>query len=145
MYKYEDLVAALQSGVSVEDIAAQMTKDLNAAKAEYDRLAAEKAAAEKKANEQKRKIELAANIYLLLGEYITSFHPNSLVASFVENENGVSAETAEKLAGELDNLVNSFEAFNVAFGDLSKLFAEEHNTITDPIEDFLNKNVRKLF
>ena len=36
MYTYNDLVAALQSGVSVEDIAAQMSKDLNAAKAEYE-------------------------------------------------------------------------------------------------------------
>lgn len=49
MYTYNDLVAALQNGVSVDDLAVQMSKDLNAAKAESDRLTAERAEAEKKA------------------------------------------------------------------------------------------------
>ena len=83
MYTYNDLVAALQSGVSVEDIAAQMSKDLNAAKAEYDRLAAERAEAERKAATEARKRVLMNDFYAALGAYVTEFYPNSLIAEMI--------------------------------------------------------------
>lgn len=168
MYTYNDLVAALQSGVSVEDIAAQMSKDLNAAKAEYDRLAAEKAAAEKKAATEARKRDLMADFYMALGAYVTEFYPNSVIAEMIADAGDPSNEDLDQLAEQVDSLVATFEAMS----GLSALFAQNptsypfgasmtqpndgykvklgnfdelvNKTVeVDPIEAFLNKNVRK--
>ena len=164
MYTYNDLVAALQSGVSVEDIAAQMSKDLNAAKAEYDRLAAEKAAAEQKAATEARKRDLMADFYMALGAYVTEFYPNSVIAEMIADAGAPSNEDLDELAEQVDSLVATFEAmkgltalfsdspfenlmtqpkdgYKVKLGNLDELV---NKTVeVDPIEAFLNKNVRK--
>ena len=151
MYTYNDLVAALQSGVSVEDIAAQMSKDLNAAKAEYDRLAAEKAAAEKKAATEARKRDLMADFYMALGAYVTEFYPNSLIAELIADAGTPSDEDLDQLADQVDSLVATFETMknlSELLGDVefNARVAANPNIKTvdiDPIEAFLNKNVRK--
>lgn len=120
MYTYEDLVAALQSGVSVEDIAAQMSKELNAAKAEYDRLAAERAEAEKKAATEARKRDLVYDFYTALGAYVTEFYPNSLIAEMIADAGTPSDEDLDQLAEQVDTLVATFEAMKgltALFGD----------------------------
>lgn len=151
MYTYNDLVAALQSGVSVEDIAAQMSKDLNAAKAEYDRLAAERAAAEKKAATEARKRDLMADFYMALGAYITELYPNSLIAEMIADAGTPSDEDLDQLAEQVDTLVATFETMknlSELLGDVefNGRVATNPNIKTvdiDPIEAFLNKNVRK--
>lgn len=149
MYTYNDLVAALQSGVSVEDIAAQMTKDLNAAKAEYDRLAAEKAAAEKKAQEAAQKRACVTDVYHAISAYVTRLHPKSTVAQFIVENGQPTAEELDEFAEQLDELVTGFDAMlqlstlfdSTPFGTL---MADQNITVKpDPIEEFLNKNVRK--
>lgn len=158
MYTYNDLVAALQSGVSVEDIAAQMSKDLNAAKAEYDRLAAERAEAEKKAATEARKRVLMADFYSALGAYVTEFYPDSVIAEMIADAGTPSDEDLDQLTEQVDSLVATFEAMKgltTLFGDVelnSPLFTKPNSKLgnfdnkaveIDPIEAFLNKNVRK--
>ena len=158
MYTYNDLVAALQSGVSVEDIAAQMSKDLNAAKAECDRLAAERAEAEKKAATEARKRVLMADFYSALGAYVTEFYPNSLIAEMIADAGDPTDEDFDQLAEQVDTLVATFEAMKgltELFGDVGfsgpaltkpnvKLGNFDNKTVEiDPIGAFLNKNVRK--
>lgn len=158
MYTYNDLVAALQSGVSVEDIAAQMSKDLNAAKAEYDRLAAERAEAEKKAATEARKRDLMYDFYSALGAYVTEFYPDSLVAEMIADAGTPSEEDLDHFAEQIETLVATFEAMTgltALLGDVSfggptqtkpqvKLGNSVNKTVEiDPIEAFLNKNVRK--
>jgi hypothetical protein len=151
MYTYNDLVAALQSGVSVEDIAAQMSKDLNAAKAEYDRLAAEKAEAEKKAALQAHKRDLVYDFYTALGAYVAKFYPNSLIAEMIAGAGTPSEEDLDQFAEQIDSLVETFEAMknlSALLGDVefdSPVMAKPNSKAVeiDPIEAFLNKNVRK--
>ena len=151
MYTYNDLVAALQSGVSVEDIAAQMSKDLNAAKAEYDRLAAERAEAEKQAATEARKRDIMRDFYAALGAYVTKFYPNSLIAEMIADAGTPSDEDLDQLAEQVDTLVATVETMknlSALLGDVefNGRVAANPNIKTvdiDPIEAFLNKNVRK--
>lgn len=158
MYTYNDLVAALQNGVTVEDIAAQMSKDLNAAKAEYDRLAAERAEAERKAATEARRRLLISDFYTSLSAYITEFHPDSAIAEMVWEAGAPSNEDLDNFAEQIDTLVATFEAMQgltALLGNVeidgpvftkpnSKLGNFDNKTVEiDPIEAFLNKNVRK--
>jgi hypothetical protein len=158
MYTYNDLVAALQSGVSVEDIAAQMSKDLNAAKAEYDRLAAERAEAEKKAATEAFKRGIMRDFYTALGTYVTEFYPDSLIAEMIADAGTPTDEDLDQLAEQVDSLVATFEAMKgltALLGNVemdSPVFAKPNSKLgnfdnkaveIDPIEAFLNKNVRK--
>lgn len=154
MYTYEDLVAALQSGKTVDDIAAQMSRDLNAAKAEVDRQAAEKAKETKRANELAQKRQVITNLYAAIGQYLTAFHPNSAIGQMYIASDDPSEEDLNHLAEQLDTLVETFEAMAAltnllgnepAFADM---FGEVHThqnakPDVDPLENFLNKNVRK--
>lgn len=156
MYTYEDLVAALQSGKTVDDIAAQMTKELNAAKEEYDRQAAEET---KKANELAQKRQVVANLYTAIGQYLTVFHPNSAISKMFAASDGPDKEDLDQLAEQLDSLVETFEAMKDLTTLLSDVdfdspvfakynvkldnFVNKTVKIDDPIEAFLNKNVRK--
>ena len=150
MYTYEDLVAALQSGKTVDDIAAQMTKDLNAAKAEVDRQAAEEA---KKANELAQKRQVVANLYTAIGQYLTVFHPNSAIGKMFAASDGPDKENLDYLAEQLDSLVETFEAMtfltdflddNSALANVLGEVSTHQNTKSkvDPLEDFLNKHIR---
>ena len=158
MYTYDELVAALQSGASVEDIAAQMSKDLNAAKAEYDRLAAERAEAEKQAATEACKRDIMRDFYAALGTYVTEFYPDSLIAEMIADAGTPTDEDLDDFAERVDSLITTFEAMkgltelfgDVGFGGpalarpnvkLGSLTSKEVEI--DPIEAFLNKNVRK--
>ena len=154
MYTYEDLVAALQSGKTVDDIAAQMSRDLNAAKAEADRLAAEKAEETKKANELAQKRETIVNLYNAIGQYLTTFHPNSAIGQMYVASDDPSEEDLNHLAEQLDSLVEAFEAMaaitNLLGNEpmLANMFDETHvpeitHQNVDPLENFLNRQVRK--
>lgn len=154
MYTYEDLVAALQSGKTVDDIAAQMSRDLNAAKAEADRLAAEKAEEMKKANELAQKREVIVNLYNAIGQYLVAFHPDSTIGQMYVASDAPDEEDLNHLAEQLDSIVEAFEAMaalhNLLGNEpaLASMFGETHipeitHQNVDPLENFLNKNVRK--
>lgn len=158
MYTYNDLVAALQSGVSAEDLAAQMSKDLNAAKAESDRLTAERAEAEKKAATEARKRLFMSDFYSALGAYVTEFYPDSVIAEMIVAEGTPSDESLDQFVEQMDTLIMTFDAMkglaellgDVKIGDSTQPqpkanlnnFVNETVEI-DPLEVFLNKHVRK--
>ena len=143
MYTYEDLVAALQSGKTVDDIAAQISKDLNAAKAEVDRQAAEKEAAASNLN---RKRELTIGMFDSMIQYLNEFHPNSTIGQIIAEEGGsIDIETVDKLIEEIDNLVKTFDAFGRLDTLMKQVLTEpkdQDKTKKDLLEDFLNKFVR---
>lgn len=158
MYTYNDLVAALQSGVSAEDLAAQMSKDLNAAKAEYDRLTAERVEAEKKAATEARKRLFMSDFYSALGAYVTEFYPDSLIAEIITDASTPTDEDLDHYVEQMDSLVETFEAMKgltALLGNVemdSSVFTKPNSKLgnfdnkaveIDPIEAFLNKNVRK--
>lgn len=154
MYTYEDLVAALQSGKTVDDIAAQMSRDLNAAKAEVDRQAEET----KKAHILEQKRQAVANVYTALRRYLVAFHPDSAIGKMYMANVAPDEEDLNYLTEQLDTLVETFDAMAAltnllgnepAFADM---FGETHvpeithmnvKPNVDPLENFLNKQVRK--
>lgn len=144
MYTYEDLVAALQSGKTVDDIAAQMSRDLNAAKAEVDRQAAEKEAAASNLN---RKRELTIGMFDSMIQYLKEFHPNSTIGQIIAEEGGsLDIETVDKLIEEIDDLVKTFDAFGQLETLMKQVLTDPKDQAKtakkDPLEDFLNKFVR---
>lgn len=158
MYDYESLVAALQSGKTVDDIAAQMSRDLNAAKVEADRLAAEEAEEMKKANELAQKRQIVANVHAAIGQYLATFHPVSTIGQMYAAIDGPDEKDLDNLAEQLDSLVETFEAMaaltnllsdNSAFANmLGEAHIPEitHQSVrpnVDPLEEFLNRHVRK--
>lgn len=154
MYSYEDLVAALQSGKTVDDIAAQMSRDLNAAKAEADRLAAEKAEEMRKASELTQKRQIIVDLYNAIGQYLTAFHPDSAIGKMYKASDAPSKEDLNQLAEQLDSLVEVFETVTTLTSllddesTLTGIFGETHvpeitHKNVDPLENFLNKQVRK--
>lgn len=154
MYTYEDLVAALQSGKTVDDIAAQMSRDLNAAKAEVDRQAAEKAEETKKAHILEQKRQAVANVYVALKRYVVAFHPDSVLSQMWTASDSPDEEDLNHFVEQLDSIVESFEAMAALtnlLGDdsaLAGMFGEAHThqnvkPNVDPLENFLNKQVRK--
>lgn len=156
MYTYNDLVAALQNGVSVDDLAAQMSKDLNAAKVESDRLTAERAEAEKKATLEARKRLFMSDFYSALGAYVTEFYPDSVIAEMIVTTGTPSDEDLDHFVEQMDSLIMTFEAIkgltdlfgDVGCGDSTQPKVNLSNLVNetveiDPLEVFLNKNVRK--
>ena len=133
MYTYEDMVAALQNGKTVEDITAQMAKELSAAKAEADRLAAERQAAV----ELKNKRERVAELLSLLAQYVHEFYPNSAIAQIFTEHNAFPQETVDAIMQEIDELVKAFEP-------VKKIVTQQPNDgmTKDPLEAFLDMFVR---
>jgi len=141
----EDMLARLQKGESIEDIAAQVTKDINAANEAYVQ---EKKEAERKAQLLKEdKVswmhQLIADLYGLLSVY---------GASDVILDPIITAD-AEELVKELDKawpqiqeLGDALSALNEktpsgdSYNDYNKY--KKNNKTDDPLEKFLNEWVR---
>lgn len=151
MYDVNDLVAALQSGKSMDELAAEMTAALNAAQEEANRQAEAKRAEAAKAALAEAKRQAAAKVFGALGAYLESFHKDSTLAQMYAKST-VDTEDLDKLVGQLDETVELFsalgelaEAFGCdsPFGVAPTTMAQPKVTVgTDPLEDFLNQFVR---
>lgn len=79
MFNTKDILARLQAGERIEDIAQSAADALNSAKAEYDKIEAEKKAAAKAEAEkkalQKKKEEGVSGIVGGIVDYINQFYP----------------------------------------------------------------------
>lgn len=79
MFDTKDILARLQAGERIEDIAQSAADALNSAKAEYDKIEAEKKAAAKAEAEkkalQKKKEEGVSGIVGGIVDYINQFYP----------------------------------------------------------------------
>ena len=148
----KDIMTLLMEGRSMDEIAQMMTDELNATKAEYDaqkkkeeeeRLAAEKAATRR---------TLASNIFTAFCDYFNYAEAGDFVNDFFTN---VTDEDLDKLANKLDNFVKMMSIFSSLSSDAPVDIAKATNSVKlhpnafetyhfdDPIETFLNSNVRQ--
>lgn len=112
MFDVNEILARLQNGDSAEDLAAEMSKALNAAEAKFQE-AKEKAVAEAKALEKEAKLnDLAETILLAIDEYISIKCPEAMDAE------GVDMEAAE-FRELLDELLDSIVTMKGLFGDFA--------------------------
>lgn len=89
MFDSKNILARLQAGERIEDIAQSAADALNAAKAEYDRIETEKREAEAKAKEREKKLALqkqkkengVRTIMNSIVDYINEFYPGFIDAA----------------------------------------------------------------
>lgn len=145
-----DILARLQRGESVETIAAQLTKDINAAN---DRYQAEKAAAEAAAK-AKREASVARErkvdaIKFLLGAvdevsaaWDLDLETDEITDSDIDDLVTAIDEMAPILQKQKELMDAIKELRETPVGDRSMKTAPDLPAVGDPIEDFLNKFVR---
>ena len=140
MFDVNEILARLQNGDSAEDLAAEMSKALNAAEAKFQE-AKEKAVAEAKALEKEAKLnDLAETILLAIDEYISIKCPEAMDAEGVDLD---VAEFREMLDEFLDSIVKMKELFGGFAAPAFKVPKTEPKapkkvkTADDKIADFL--------
>lgn len=148
----KDIMTLLMEGHSMDEIAQMMTDELNATKAEYDaqkkkeeeeRFAAEKAATRR---------ALASNIYTAVCDYFKYAGANDFVNDYFDS---VTDEDLDKLTEQLDEFIKVVNIFSSLSSDAPVDIAKAANSVKlhpnafktyrfdDPIEAFLNSNVRQ--
>ena len=128
----QDIMARLQKGESVEDIAAQMTKDINAANAAFQEEKNKKSKLQTKIKAARAAMDALADFYEL---YAGS---DDLVVT------GLRELDAEEVVNDVEK---EWPVIELLMG-LSKdsnpkpRAKDDGKSAADPIEDFLNKFVR---
>lgn len=152
MYNVNDLVAALQSGKTMDQLAAEMTAALNAAQVEAQRQEEAKREEAARAALVEAKRQAAAQVFSAIGVYLDTFHKDSPLTQMYA-KTIVDTDDFDKLAAQLDETVELF----AALGELAEAFGNTNpfgvapstmaqpkavKASTDPLEDFLNQFVR---
>lgn len=148
-----ELLSQLQAGKSVDDLAAELTKAINAAHAENERIKAAEAEAKRKAEfEAKRKAaeaeaarndKIAAmdNLIDAIVDLLAAYEVDGAVLDAIEDTN------PEQLVDAIDEALPAIQEYVELVSAVEDL-REKHSPapkqapIGDPIEDFLNKFVR---
>ena len=148
MYTMEELVTKLQNGYTIEDIAQQMSDDLNAAKAEVDRIEAEKSQKMAAERLEVRKRDAIAELVEALNSYLLEFYPEAGITKiFSEAKNDADKQTLyDELATQLDGLVEMHDAMSLLTGTFkpaSLIAKTKPEKKTDPLQDFLDEFVRR--
>jgi hypothetical protein len=144
MFDVNEILARLQDGDSAEDLAAEMSKALNAAETKFQE--AKEKAEQAKAQEKKEATlnDLAETILLAIDEYVSVKCPEAM-----DNE-GVDMSVAE-FREILDGLLDTMVKMKDLFGDFAMEFApipveevktkyeapKKVKTADDKIADFL--------
>lgn len=129
-----DILARLQRGESVDNIAAQITKNLNDANILYAKKKQE-AEARRKAELQESKLNAAEQLLGGLYSLLRLYDADDEVLDLVDDC------SAEELIDELDKTLPALQklaALNVRVSPAGDCSAKTN----DPIEDFLNRFVR---
>lgn len=127
----QDIMTRLQKGESVEDIAAQMTKDINAANAKFQKEQEKNAKLEPKRKAVRAALDAVANMFEVC------FEDSNIAADLRELDENDLVDEIERELPLIKMLAN--------MGDSSNLKPRAKNdgkSAADPIEDFLNKFVR---
>lgn len=106
MYDMNTILAAMAEGKTADDLAKEFTDALNAANAkiEADRIAAEKAAAEAKANTAK--VAAFKNIIIDIVDFVNTFYTDQLPSEVLTALNGeIKDETVADVVEEIDALI----------------------------------------
>lgn len=135
------ILARLQEGDSAEDLAAEMSKALNAAEAKFQE-EKEKAVAEAKAFEEEAKLnDLAESILLALDEYMSIKYPEAIDVVGIDMDD--VAEFRDFLEGLIDSTIKMsslFESFAAPAFKVPKTESKapkKVKTADDKIADFL--------
>ena len=138
-----DILARLQAGEKVEDIAAELTKSINAANEKY--------AAEKKAAEEKAKAEAAAKSKItnkkiaveeLLDAICDIFEIWDVTHDLVDQIENISDEEIEDIVTTIDEAVPFLVKYMEMQRALQKMVDEKNKEPNDPVKDFLNQFVK---
>lgn len=138
-----DILARLQAGEKVEDIAAELTKSINAANEKY--------AAEKKAAEEKAKAEAAAKSKIedkkiaveeLLDAICDIFEIWDVTHDLVDQIENISDEEIEDIVATIDEAVPFLVKYMEMQKALQKMVDEKNKEPNDPVRDFLNQFVK---
>jgi chromosome segregation ATPase len=125
----QDIMTRLQKGESVEDIAAQMTKDINAANAAFQEEKNKRAKLEPKRKAVRAALDAVANMFEVC------FEDSNIAADLRElDENDLVDEIEKELP-----LIKMLAAMSDNPKPRAK---DDKKSAADPIEDFLNKFVR---
>lgn len=125
----QDIMTRLQKGESVEDIAAQMTKDINAANAEFQK------EQEKRAKLAPKRKAVRAALDAVADMFEVCFEDSNIAADLRELD---ETDLVDEIERELP-LIKML----ATMGDNPKPRAkDDKKSAADPIEDFLNKFVR---
>ena len=138
-----DILARLQAGEKVEDIAAELTKSINAANEKY--------AAEKKAAEEKAKAEAAAKSKIedkkiaveeLLDAICDIFEIWDVTHDLVDQIENISDEEIEDIVTTIDEAVPFLVKYMEIQTALQKMVDEKNKEPNDPVREFLNQFVK---
>ena len=138
-----DILARLQAGEKVEDIAAELTKSINAANEKY--------AAEKRAAEEKAKAEAAAKSKItnkkiaveeLLDAICDILEIWDVAPELVEQIENTSDEEIEDIVTTVDEAVPFLVKYMEVQRALQKMVDEKNKEPNDPVRDFLNQFVK---
>lgn len=139
MFDVNEILARLQDGDSAEDLAAEMSKALNAAEAKFQE--EKEQAAKAKVQEQKESDlnELAEIILDAIDEYISIKCPEAMDEEDIDME---VAEFRQLLDDLLDTMVKVKDLFALAPVKVPKAepkVSAKQKSVDDKIADFLNK------
>ena len=144
-----DILARLQAGEKVEDIAAELTKSINAANEKY--------AAEKKAAEEKAKAEAAAKSNIankkiaveeLLDAICDILEIWGVAPELVDQIENTSDEDIEDIVTTVDEAVPFLVKYMEMQMALQKMMDDRHKEVeknkepNDPVREFLNQFVK---
>ena len=144
-----DILARLQAGEKVEDIAAELTKSINAANEKY--------AAEKKAAEEKAKAEAAAKSKIadkkivvegLLDAICDIFEIWDVAPDLVDQIENTSDEDVEDIVTIVDEAIPFLVKYMEMQTALQQMMdnknkeVEKNKEPSDPVREFLNQFVK---
>ena len=138
-----DILARLQAGEKVEDIAAELTKSINAANEKY--------AAEKRAAEEKAKAEAAAKSKItnkkivveeLLDAICDILEIWDVAPDLVDQIENISDEEIEDIVTTIDEAVPFLVKYMEMQRALQKMVDEKDKEPNDPVREFLNQFVK---
>lgn len=138
-----DILARLQAGEKVEDIAAELTKSINAANEKY--------AAEKRAAEEKAKAEAAAKSKIadkkiaveeLLDAICDILEIWDVAPDLVDQIENISDEEIEDIVTTIDEAVPFLVKYMEMQRALQKMVDEKNKEPNDPVREFLNQFVK---
>ena len=145
-----DILARLQAGEKVEDIAAELTKSINAANEKY--------AAEKKVAEEKAKAEAAAKSNMankkiaveeLLDAICDILEIWDVAPDLVDQIENISDEEIEDIVTTIDEAIPFLVKYMEMQMALQKMMDDRHKEVeknkepnNDPVREFLNQFVK---
>lgn len=132
-----DIFARLQKGEKIEDIAKQLTDDLNKAHEQY----------QDAAKQEEAKRQAMANKSQAMKDVIAAFvkflEQCGVDESLLNIMRDVSDDEVEQLIQEAENELKACNTLANAFASLTISPGAKATKSVDPIEDFLNRFVRK--